>query len=75
MIEPLPDEWNGRKPRSGIRLIFTRKGLEWHGWYDTFVYIEGDAVSWDEIDRIRAELNARGMNGGKTACRNSANKK
>lgn len=42
---------------SGTRLAFTRKGVEVFGWFDHMCGT-GDTwlVPWDEIDRIRKEL-------------------
>lgn len=44
--------------RDGVVLRFTRKGLTVSGWYDRMVHIEGGVLSWSEIDKIRADLNA-----------------
>ena len=45
--------------RDDIKLTFTRKGLEFEGYYDTFVGLPGGFLTWDEIASIRAELEAR----------------
>lgn len=46
---------------SGVELIFTSKGMEVFGWYDTCVGIvpENNFLSWDEIIKIYNQLTKR----------------
>lgn len=45
--------------RSGIDLVFTRKGIEVGGFYDSMVGIEGGFIPWTEVDGIRADVMKR----------------
>jgi len=44
------------KRNEGLTLTLSRRGLELTGFYDSCVGIEGGFLTWEEFDRLRAEL-------------------
>lgn len=49
--------------RSGIRLTFTRKGVEVFGWYDHYCGIgDEQLITWAEIESIREQVNEKTHN-------------
>lgn len=39
-----------------ITLTVTRKGIEVHGVYDSFVGIEGGSIPWSELEAMRKRV-------------------
>lgn len=46
--------------REGITLTVTRQGLEVHGVFDSCAGIEGGAITWQELERMRRAVEAKG---------------
>ena len=52
--------WDKEYPRSsGVQLSITRDGIDFAGWYDSFVGIEGFRLSWEDFDELRAQVQER----------------
>ena len=41
---------------SGIDILVTRKGIEFGGYYDSFVGIEGGFIPWQDFDEARRKV-------------------
>lgn len=63
MAEKVSGRWqetvrdDGGSRFSGMELVATRKGVEVHGWYDSFVGIGGHiTLSWDELEAMKGRV-------------------
>jgi hypothetical protein len=41
---------------AGITLTVTRRGIEVHGHYDSFIGLEGGSVSWEELMAMKKKV-------------------
>lgn len=52
-----PDYESGFSRSARVQMAVTRWGVEVTAYYDSMVGIEGFSLTWDELERARAEVN------------------